>query len=120
MNDEQPIVYLLQEPTPDKDLTSAANLGKIQVILTTGDNPGFNIFATLEKLTKVLCNYRPRIDFICFAGGDPIVQFCTGIVIEKLAYEEVTYLIWNREKKNGVRTGTGFYFPKPIRLRNKE
>lgn len=111
-----PTVYLLQEPTSDKDLSSAAKQGRIVPIIRNGDRPSQNVAATIDRLAAALKYYDPESDSICFAGGDPIVQFLAGVVLERLGYEEVTHLIWNRERVDGQKTGSGFYMPKRISL----
>lgn len=111
-----PTVYLLQEPTSDKDLSSAAKQGRIVSIMTSSDKPSQNVEATIDKLASYLKYYDPMCDSICFAGGDPIVQFLAGVVLERLGYDEVVHLIWNRERIDGQKTGSGFYMPKRISL----
>lgn len=111
-----PTVYLLQEPTSDKDLSSAAKQGRIVPIMGSNERPSQNIAATIDKLASALKHYDSSCDSICFAGGDPIVQFLAGVVLERLGYDEVTHLIWNRECIGGQKTGSGFYMPKRISL----
>lgn len=117
MTTENPIVYLIQEPTTEKDLSSAAQYGKIVPILASSDKPSQSPEKSLETLWNSLQNYRPAIDYICFAGGDPLAEFLAGIVLERLAFENITRLVWNRIRdSSGVRSGTGFYMPKIIKL----
>lgn len=114
--EKTPTVYLLQEPTSDKDLSSAAKQGRIHPIISNTEKPSQNIAATIDKLAAALKFYDPSCDSICFAGGDPIVQFLAGVVLERLGYDEVTHLIWNRERVDGQKTGSGFYMPKKVSL----
>lgn len=114
--EKAPAVYLLQEPTSDKDLSSAAKYGRIVPILEQGDKPSKNTVYAIEKLAESLKYYDQSCDAICFAGGDPIVQFLAGVVLERLGFDEITYLVWNRERIDGQRTGSGFYLPKRIGL----
>jgi len=111
-----PTVYLLQEPTSDKDLSSAAKQGRIVPIISNTEKPSQNIAATIDKLAGSLKHYDPACDSICFAGGDPIVQFLAGVVLERLGFDEVTHLVWNRERIDGQKTGSGFYMPKRVSL----
>jgi hypothetical protein len=109
-------VYLLQEPTSDKDLSSAARQGRIVPIMSSNDRPSQNVGATIDKLASHLKYYDPTTDAICFAGGDPIIQFLAGVVLERLGFDEVVFLAWNRERIDGQKTGAGFYMPKRISL----
>lgn len=115
--DRQPTVYLLQEPTSDKDLSSALVYGRIYPIIGSNEQPAKDIPRTMNKLAVALRNYDPSCDSICFAGGDPMVELLAGIVLERLGFEEVIHLVWNRERAdNGIRTGHGCYMPKRINL----
>lgn len=111
-----PTVYLLQEPTSDKDLSSAAKQGRIVPIISNTERPSNNIPATIDKIASHLKYYNPMQDSICFAGGDPVVLFLAGVVLERLGYDEVTHLVWNRERVDGQKTGSGFYMPKRVSL----
>lgn len=111
-----PTVYILQEPTSDKDLSSAAKQGRLVPLLSSNDRPSQNIAATVDKLAAALKYYDPSQDSLCFAGGDPIVLLLTGVVLERFGFNEVTYLLWNRERVDGQKTGNGFYMPKKISL----
>lgn len=112
-------VYILQEPTSEKDLTSAAQYGALKPILSSEDNPSKNVMFSMNKLYNALCNYNPEEDYICCPGGDPIVPLLAGATIERIGLEEVNYLVWNRDRDpSGVRKGTGFYVPKKIQIFN--
>lgn len=115
-----PTVFLLQEPTSQRDLSSAEKYGRIQIVIGAEDKPSINISKALNKMQLAMKTYSPEHDVICFAGGDPIVQFLLGIVAERLNIPELTQLIWNRETRGGERTGNGFYVPKKIQLKNKQ
>lgn len=114
---KQATVYLIQEPNTEKDLSSAAAHGRIVPIFSAYDKPSLNINASLQKMYEVLSDYDQEQDAICFAGGDPLLEFLAGIVIERLQFDKVNHLVWNRERgSNGERTGRGFYLPKMILL----
>lgn len=121
MSNNFPTVYLLQEPTSEKDLSSAEKYGRLKPIIGAEDKPSLNPLQTLNKIYDALYNYDSEQDSLCFAGGDPLVEFLAGIAIERLGIEEVTHLVWNREKDgNGKRTGKGFYVPKKINIFNTQ
>lgn len=108
-------VYLLQEPTSEKDLSSAATYGRLFPIIGAHEKPSQNIQQTINKLYACLETFNSEKDYLCFAGGDPIIPFLAGVVMERIGFETVTHLIWNRERSNdGARTGSGFYMPKTI------
>lgn len=110
-------VFLIQEPNTDKDLSSAKQFGKIRPIISAEEKPAQNITGVMNKLYAALEDYNYQTDVICFAGGDPLLEFLTGVAVASLALPEITHLIWNRERSpDGSRSGSGFYIPKKIRL----
>ncbi len=114
---DSPIVYLLQEPTTQRDLSSAEKYGKIVSIIGSNEKPSINIPSALSKITNAMTKYRPEFDVIVFAGSDPIVEFLLGVVAERLQLKELTKLIWNRSRDpEGRLNGGGFYVPKKIQL----
>lgn len=112
-----PKVYLLQEPTSEKDLSSAAKYGAIFPIIDSKEKVAMNIESVFNLIYDALENYDPDADFICFAGGDPLLEFMAGIIISRLGFTEVTHLVWNRERNGGgYHSGQGYYMPKTIKL----
>lgn len=112
-----PIVYLIQEPTSDKDLSSAAKYGKIVPLIGSDERPSTNIQFTINKLISILQNFNAEEDYICFAGGDPVIPMLIGVVMERLNFDEFNYLVWNRSRNiDGCRTGAGFYVPKKMTI----
>ena len=110
-------VYIRQEPTSEKDLTSAAQYGALKPILASDDNPAKNAMFSMNKIYNALYDYNSEEDHLCFPGGDPVALLLTGAVLERLGIEEVSYLVWNRERDNaGMRKSTGFYMPKKIKI----
>lgn len=110
-------VYIIQEPTSEKDLSSAAQYGALKPILSSEENPLKNIMASMNKIYNALYDYDSEQDHICFPGGDPVALLLTGAVAERLGIEELSYLVWNRERDNtGNRKSTGFYVPKKIKI----
>lgn len=110
-------VYLIQEPNSEKDLSSAAKQGKIVTIFSSHEKPAFNVPESLQRIYESLLSFDQKNDSICFAGGDPLLEFLVGIVVERLQFEQVTHLVWNRERdSSGEKTGKGYYIPKIIHL----
>lgn len=108
-------VYLLQEPTSEKDLSSAAKYGRISPIIYAHEKPMQSIQQTMNRIYNCLEQFDPENDYICFAGGDPIIPFLAGVAMERIGFESVKYLVWNRDRGlDGSKTGTGFYIPKSI------
>jgi hypothetical protein len=112
----EPIVFLLQEPTTSRDLSSAEKYGKIIPIIGAEEKPSINIAAALNKMLRAMSTYSPENDFVCFAGSDPIVQFLLGIAAERLQISEITHLIWQKDRSATDRT-SGYYLPKKVQLR---
>ena len=114
---KQPTVYILQEPNSERDLSSASKFGKINFIFGSNEKPALNTESSMDKLYDAMEGYDPEQDFICFAGGDPLLEFLCGVVVVNLGVPHITRLIWNRERSpNGQRNGNGFYVPKKIVL----
>lgn len=114
---EPSIVYLLQEPTTARDLSSAVKYGKVVQILSAKDKPYQDPEGCMRKLQTTLRNFNPYNDYLCYAGSDPLVQFLTGIIMERMEIGEVKQLLWNRERdEKGATTGRGYYLPKTITI----
>lgn len=112
-------VYLLQEPTSEKDFSSAIKYGALLPVLGAYDNPSHNVLFCMNKMYDALQNFDEQQDYICIAGGDPLCGFLAGVVMERLGFENVNHLIWNRERdEDGNRKKTGFYVPKCIPIFN--
>lgn len=113
MNAIIPTVYLLQEPTRDRDLSSAAQYGKIIPVISNQERPSENPIKALNKIASLLSEYNASKDYLCFAGGDPLVMFLSGVALFAMGFEDVTFLIWERERsESGQRSSKGFYIPK--------
>lgn len=116
---KEPTVYLLQDPAVEKDLSSAAKYGRIAVVLGAQDKPSVNVANAMALIRSNIEHYDSENDYLCYAGGDPLVLLLTGIELERRGISEITYLIWNRSRdKDGNRNGAGFYLPKKIRINN--
>lgn len=114
-------VYLLQDPSTEKDLSSAAKYGKIEIMVGAQDKPSVNVAAAMATIRQAINSYDSESDYLCHAGGDPLVLLLTGIELERKGISEITYLIWNRSRdKDGNRSGAGFYLPKKIQINNRK
>ena len=113
-----PTVYLLQLPTTEKDLSSAAKYGKIVPIFDSGDKPLLNATKSFDILYNALESFDQDKDYLCAAGGDPLLEFFAGVVMVNLHITSVMHLVWNRVRDgDGIRNGTGYYIPKKIILK---
>jgi len=111
------VVYIPQEATSEKDLSSAAKYGKIHSIIGVYDRPADNTISALSRLYESLADFDPKQDYICLAGGDPIVGLLTGVVLERLGIESFKQLYWTRERdEDGQRTGQGTYLPRTVSI----
>lgn len=111
----EPIVWLIQEPTSvAADLSSAHRYGKVEVILSSADQPALAPAPSLMKIRAAFKRYRPG-DFICHAMAEPMSLLLVGLVIAEqgLDRQPIHWLRWDRERDiNGVRkVGGGFYTP---------
>jgi hypothetical protein len=110
-------VYVIQEPHENRDFSSAKEYGKLQFILSAGENPSLYPAKAIGILRTALKNFSGS-DYIVWAGGDPMSPILAGIVLGQLGFKEINFLKWDRQRREGVRTGSGFYVPARLILRN--
>lgn len=121
MSDNDSVVYLVQSPPPVyrpnkppilKDLSSAARYGTIQPILEEDEHPSSTPGPALSKMSKALREFRPEVDYLCSAGGDPMSLALAVLALANWNIPEFTLLRWERERDtDGTRTRGGFYVP---------
>ena len=119
----EPVCYCIQEPLPfrdpqtgekiPRDLSSASRYGKLEFLLTQEDLPSLLPAPTFFKIHKRLKDFRPDVDFVFFAGGDPFAVGLCFAVLRDMGFRAVTFLRWERERGiDGERmTKSGFYVP---------
>ncbi len=119
-------VFLVQPPPPyypagkppvHKDLSSAAQYGRIINLLNDGFWASMDPKKAAREIKEGLIGFEAATDYVCFAGGDPVALAMTFLTLRNDGWENVTYLTWERERDiNGVRTGRGYYRPVSIDL----
>lgn len=109
--DKESVVYVIQEPGPGRDFSSAQRYGRVEFLLSRDDKPSFTPGPVLQKLRRVMHRIQPG-SYITWAGGDPMAPVLAGIVLRELNMVDVKFLRWERERnENRVRTGRGYYVP---------
>jgi hypothetical protein len=120
-------VFVVQEPPPmrrggamvHKDLSSAQRYGRLVTILSSQDQPSLTPGPMLHKLSKALRDFDPSLDFVCFAGGDPMSLALALVALKDLNLRDVQVLRWDRERDtSGERMNGGYYvnISTPLRL----
>lgn len=118
---KEPRVFIPQEATSEKDLSSAMRYGVVVPIIGVYERPANNTRHTMAKLYEALESFDPENDFICLAGGDPIMGLLTGVVLERLGIESFKQLYWTRERDDdGNRLSVGTYLPRSVSIYNNE
>ena len=108
-------VYIIQDPGSGRDFSSAVDYGSLVFLLDSSDRPSYILPPTVQKLNQFLKDFQAE-DFIVWAGGDPLSPILVGHVLSSLGHSEFRYLRWERVRKNGYRTGQGFYVPVTVAL----
>lgn len=112
-------VYLVQMPFNERDFSSAARYGPLEVIFSDPRyQPSLKAGIASQEIRKALQNFNPAEDHIMVSGGDPLGILLTGQVLGNM-YPRTTInaLRWERERDiSGQRqSGGGFYMP--VRLK---
>lgn len=110
-------VFVLQATKFQADVSPAAVYGDIRFVLSPSDRSCSNPELSLGKLFKELEEFRPREDFIVWAGGDPLSAILAGMVLAELGILKFRFLRFekNRHTKPGQPV-TGFYSPVEVNL----
>ena len=111
-------VYVIQEPSSSRDFSSALKYGRLEFILSPHEKVGMLPARSLSFLRTKLKNFK-NDDYVVWAGGDPFAPILAGLVLGEMAFKEINYLRWERDKtKEGVRGTTGYYIPGKLILRH--
>lgn len=108
-------VFVVQDPGPGRDFSTALEYGSLFFLLDSSDRPSYGNVPTLQKLRSGLANFSED-DFIVWAGGDPLSPVLVGTVLRELGLSRFRYLRWERVRREGQRTGQGFYVPVTVQL----
>ncbi len=123
-------VFLVQSPPPYypagkppvyKDLSSAVQYGRLVNLLEDGVWASLDPKKAAREIEAGLIRFNSDIDYVCFAGGDPVALAMTLLTLRNGGFETVRYLTWERERDtDGARTGRGYYRPVVIRLQPEQ
>ncbi len=123
----EPVVYIVQDPPPmwvrgkpiTRDMSSAHRYGNMTFVLGQDDQPSVTPGPCLNRFRKVLKDFRPEHDFICFAGGDPMALALAFLALKEDNHPELQFLQYNRARDlDGERKkGTGYYVPVTVPLK---
>lgn len=96
-----PTVYLIAQPTVKSggqlpDLTPLAEYGEVKVLINSGEYPALHPERCRGLIEKRLNTFDPERDFIAWAGGDTLAAVFTGIVLERLGFEKIQWLKFQR------------------------
>jgi hypothetical protein len=110
-------VFVLQATRHQADVSPAAVYGEIRFVLSAGDRTCSNPELSMERLRRAFYDFDPKMDFIVWAGGDPLSAIVAGMVMLDLGIKKFRYLRFekNRNTKPGEPV-TGFYSPVEVRL----
>lgn len=112
-------VYMVQEPAAGRDLSSAQRYGKLVSLLSLREQASLTPGPSLFKLQKLLRDFNPDKDYVCFPGGDPMALALTMLTLRDMNFREIQYLRWERERSiDGERfNNRGFYLNVSVPLR---
>lgn len=106
--DIEPVVYVVQKPFRDLDLTPALDYGSLEYILTDNDRQiAFDGRRAAEKIGFVLQKYQPQ-DYL-LAIGDPVAIGIACALAARATGGVFTLLKWDRIDKS--------YYPTFVDLR---
>lgn len=103
MNTEpnRPTVYLIFKPTRNRsgiepDLSYLDVYGNVRTLLSIEDYPSYKPQEALRKVYDGLKDFNPEVDFIVWAGGEPLAAFLVGSVIADYGIERIKWLRYNK------------------------
>jgi hypothetical protein len=96
-----PTVYLIAQPTVKRggqlpDLTPLAEFGEVKVLINSGEYPALHPERCRGLIEKRLSTFDPERDFIAWAGGDTLAAVFTGIVLERMGFNTIKWLKFQR------------------------
>lgn len=111
------LVYIAQEPRSNMDLSSAHRYGRLEMVLDAKAMPSITPGPCLVAAERKLRAFRPDVDYLCFAGGDPVALALAMLALRGCGLKVISFLRWDRERDiSGKRTAGGFYVPVHVPL----
>lgn len=109
-----PRVFLICQPSIRKDgsmpdLKPLAEHGEVILLVHAGDRPTFSPSETKvlqSRIIEKLRDFDPNQDFLVWAGGDTLCAVMTGVALERLEFNRVRWLRYDRgrDPATGRRT----------------
>lgn len=114
-------VFVIQNTRYPADVTPAQIYGVVEYVLGAGDRTSSSPALSLRKLFSALENFDAEVDFILWAGGDPLSCMLTGAVLSELGILRYKYLRFEKDRSRGGNGPvTGFYVPVQVDLEGPE
>lgn len=112
------VVYLVQLPPPTgkgwtPDISRASDFGRVKMLLRDGERASYRPGSVLGTLRTRLAGYRPSVDYILYAGGDPWGLALVGIALRDAGHSSFRFL---RYERSPARDGTYCYVPVEVPL----
>lgn len=117
-------VYVPQRPVPNgkgwtPDLSPLEEFGDIVYVFDVEDNLDSSPDSFVEICQEIIINYDPSKDFICYPGsGSRMGIYILMVSLFGLGIKDFKFLEWDREKIDGVRTGSGYYTARKLTATN--
>lgn len=92
------VVYLIAQPSvsrhsPGPRIESLREYGEVRTLVLSGEAPGNNPDATMNRIERRLSAFRYEQDYMVWAGGDHLAAVMAGWCLSEL---EVPYINWLR------------------------
>lgn len=101
-----PRVFLISEPPSMRnsslgpDMRQLMSFGTIHIILSHADFPVMRSDQAVNKISQALqlYDYDPDVDYIAWAGGDPVALLLIGAYLGDMGYERVKWLRYTKPR----------------------
>jgi len=101
----------MQQAPSGRDITSAHKYGRIINLFGSEETPSDRPLEAQRYLLRKLDDFHPDHDYLCYAGGDPVLPMLVGMVLAELGFTHVRFLKWNRIRDAMGQRFSGAYQP---------
>jgi len=101
------------------DYAALSKFGQIVTLTESSDNVVNDSPFISKQIRERLIGYDPRIDYMVWAGGDPLAAVLVGAILGKMGFNHIKWLRFDRliNPETGRRmTWKGNYMPVQITL----